>query len=81
MRTVLLKGEVPIRKAELEKLRRQSAELEDYMAAIRSPKVSKVRTLAVTLRKINPDNQWAQGVVDYERALGDALLDELRRRS
>lgn len=84
MRTVLLKGEVPVGKRELEALRRRSAELDDYMAAIRSPQVQQLRQRAMTLRRtsqVHMDLGWAKGILDYENALGDALVALMRGRS
>jgi hypothetical protein len=86
---VLLKGEVPIQAKELDRLRRRDAELDDYMAAIRSPELAAIRHRALRVMRgdILPAqntaalNAWAQGVMDYERSLGDALLAELRLRS
>lgn len=90
-RTVLLKGEVPIRREELDRLRRRDAELQDYMAAIKSPKVQAIRRRAMSIRRTpvgralaalsGANVAWAQGVADYESALEEALLDELRRRT
>lgn len=86
-RTVLLKGEVPVQKEELDRLRRRDAELTDYIAAIRSPRVQAVRQRAMAIRRIAAPElvplqtrSWAQGVVDYEEALGEELLERMRGR-
>lgn len=80
-RTILLKGEVPIFKSELDALRRKARELEDYLAAIRSPEVEALRQRAMTIRRA-PVSQlswgWSQGVMEYEQTLGEALLARLR---
>lgn len=85
-RTVLLKGEVPVRREELDRLRRRDAELTDYIAAIRSPRVQAVRQRAMAVRRNPRVNrflhiwEWAQGVMDYEEALGQELLERMRGR-
>lgn len=85
LRSILLKGEVPVKKTELERLRRVDAELQDYMAAIRSPEVQAVRMRTMAIRRggefTADEVAWAHGVADYESALEKALLRMLRERS
>lgn len=85
-RRVLLKGEVPIQAAELEALRRRSAELEDYLAAVKSDSVRRLRQEAMRIRRMDRvptlfEKGWAAGVLAYEKALGDELSAQLRRRA
>lgn len=86
-RTVLLKGEVPVTKRELDALRRKAVELDDYKAAIRAPQVEAIRHRAMAVRRLAAPElaplqtrAWAQGVADYEAAMDNALLERMRGR-